>query len=331
MQPISLTRLYKYDFREGLKYIKSLTNKPFGVNITILPKTVASARYAEMNEEFADVAIEEGVKFLLTSLGKPDEIVKKAHENGVKVYHDVHNAKLAMRAVDAGVDGLNLLNSRMGGQTGSLTKEQIVADVREALGDAHGSFPLLCAGGISTAEDLKESLNLGYAGAQCGTRFLATKEAEITKEYKVSYGIMQVIIMQVYISKCTRCVVVLTPPVLAQDAIVNASSKDIVWTNKLAGTNSSVINTETVSEGGLRTNSFVSFMLKQRMTKSLTRLFLLNAALDKYAQAAFDPAVQYWQAGKGVEGIDEILTCEEVIRRFEGAGDPLSIEKKLPI
>ncbi|GMH54191.1 hypothetical protein TL16_g01624 [Triparma laevis f. inornata] len=113
VQPIALTRLYGHDYRSGLRYIKTLTSKPFGVNITILPKTAASARYAKMNEEFADIAIEEGVKFLLTSLGKPDDIVKKAHANGVKVYHDVHNAKLAVRAADAGVDGLNLLNSSM--------------------------------------------------------------------------------------------------------------------------------------------------------------------------------------------------------------------------
>ena len=53
VQPIALTRLYKYDYREGLRYIRSLTDKPFGVNITILPKTAASARYAKMNEDFA--------------------------------------------------------------------------------------------------------------------------------------------------------------------------------------------------------------------------------------------------------------------------------------
>lgn len=66
-----------------------------------------------MMDEWMDISIDEGVKFFLTSLGKPDSIVTKARENGVKVYHDVHNAELARRAAGAGVDGLNLLNSSM--------------------------------------------------------------------------------------------------------------------------------------------------------------------------------------------------------------------------
>ena len=284
VQPIALTRLYGHDYREGLRYIKSLTSKPFGVNITILPKTAASARYAKMNEEFADIAIEEGVKFLLTSLGKPDSIVEKAHRHGVKVYHDVHNSKLALRAIDAGVDGLNLLNSSMGGQTGQYSPSEIIRSVQESHSTS-SDFPMLCAGGISTATDLSKMLDLGYAGVQCGTRFLATEEAKITDAYK--------------------------------NAIVQAKRDDIVWTNKMAGTNSSVIYTDMVAEGGLRTNSFVSYLLRNSMTKSLTRLWLLKGALEKYDQAAFDPNVQYWQAGKGVDGIDAVLKCEEVLKKFE--------------
>jgi nitronate monooxygenase len=256
VQPIALTRLYGHDYREGLRLIKSLTDKPFGVNITILPKTAASAKYAKMNEMFADIAIEEGVEFLLTSLGKPNDIVEKAHANGVKVYHDVHNAKLAKLAYEAGVDGLNLLNSSMGGQTGAHTAEEIIAAVKPLVPD---DFPLMCAGGVATKKQLNHLQDLGYAGAQLGTRFLATHEANVTDAYK--------------------------------QAIVKASSSDIVWTNKLAGTNSSVINTPMVSEGGLRTNALVSFLLRTPATKALTRLYLLQGALEKYDQAAFDPEV----------------------------------------
>ena len=60
----------------------------------------------------------------------------------------------------------------------------------------------------------------------------------------------------------------------------------------------------------------VSFLLKQPMTKAITRLWLLRGALEKYDQAAFDPNVQYWQAGKGVGEITSVLTCEEVIQQF---------------
>jgi nitronate monooxygenase len=113
VQPLALTHLYGHDFREGLQLIKKLSgNKPFGVNFTIMPQ---NKRYQRMMDEWMDISIDEGVQFFLTSLGKPDSIVKHAHQHGIKVYHDVHTAELAKRAVDAGVDGLNLLNSSMGG------------------------------------------------------------------------------------------------------------------------------------------------------------------------------------------------------------------------
>jgi len=119
---------------------------------------------------------------------------------------------------------------------------------------------------------------------QCGTRFLASQEAIITDEYKA--------------------------------AIVGAKSSDIVWTNKMAGTNSSVINTPQVSEGGLRVGFPFNKMLLHPWTKSLTRMYLLKGAMEKYDQAAFDPAIQYWQAGKGVDGIDSVLSCDDIIKQF---------------
>jgi len=287
VQPISLTRLYKHDFREGLQLIKKLTDRPFGVNITILPNTAAAAKYRGMNEEFLEVAIDEGVKFILTSLGKPDEIVKRCHRANVKVYHDVHSQKIALQAAGAGVDGLNLLNDDMGGQTGTYSASEIIScreDINRLRG-FDGDFPLLCAGGVSTKDDLESRLEIGYAGVQCGTRFLCTKEAEVTDAYK--------------------------------NAIVNSTSDDIVWTNKMAGTNSSVINTPQVSEGGLRVGFPFSAMLKHPWTKSIARMWLLKGAMEKYDQAAFDPNVQYWQAGKGVDGIDSVLSCEDVIKSYE--------------
>ncbi len=141
VQPLALTHLYGHDFRRGLQLIKSLSGgRPFGVNFTILP----NAKYAKMMDEYMDIAIEEDVKFFLTSLGKPDPIVERAHAAGIKVYHDVHNTKLAQRAVDAGVDGLNLLNSDMGGQTGSLRAAEFI----EQVANLNLGVPLLCAGGI---------------------------------------------------------------------------------------------------------------------------------------------------------------------------------------
>ena len=79
VQPISLTYLYGHDFRAGLRMIKALTPKPFGVNFTIVP----NKEYARRMDEWIDISIDEGVKFFLTSLGKPDAIVRRAEPNHV--------------------------------------------------------------------------------------------------------------------------------------------------------------------------------------------------------------------------------------------------------
>ncbi|MEO1715133.1 MAG: nitronate monooxygenase, partial [Bacteroidota bacterium] len=91
VQPVSLTSLYGHDFREGLQLIKKLTDKPFGVNFTIFGG--ANKKYHEQMEKWMEIAIEEDVKFFLTSLGKPHAVVKRAKEHGIKVYHDVPNKK----------------------------------------------------------------------------------------------------------------------------------------------------------------------------------------------------------------------------------------------
>ena len=70
VQPISLTHLYGHDFREGLQLIKRLTDKPFGVNFTILE----NKKYKKQMDEWMHIAADEGVKFFLTSLGKPDRM-----------------------------------------------------------------------------------------------------------------------------------------------------------------------------------------------------------------------------------------------------------------
>ena len=89
VQPVALTSLYGHDFREGLQLIKRLTDQPFGVNCTIFGG--ANKKYHEQMKEWMQISVEEGVKFFLTSLGKPDAVVKTAKEHDIVVYHDVPN------------------------------------------------------------------------------------------------------------------------------------------------------------------------------------------------------------------------------------------------
>ncbi|MDF1628843.1 MAG: nitronate monooxygenase [Alcanivoracaceae bacterium] len=278
VQPISMTHIYKHDFREGLRLIKSLTDKPFGVNFTLMDGVKV---YEQRNRQWMEIAIEEGVKFFLTSLGNPKPIVKVAREHGITVYHDVTTRSFAQKAVDAGVDGLNCVNNRAGGQTGQVSPEQIL----EELGDL--AVPLVCAGGVGDENDFKRMLDAGYAGVQLGTRFLATTECQVPDDYK--------------------------------QAIVDHGEDDIVWTNKLAGTFSSVIRTPDMEKLGLQTGPITSRLLKNRKTKKLTRMLLLLRSTQRYKKVALNPGyAQYWQAGKGIGHIQAVESAGDVVRRFAG-------------
>jgi nitronate monooxygenase len=92
-----------------------------------------------------------------------------------------------------------------------------------------------------------------------------------------------------------------------------------VWTNKMAGTNSSVLRTPLVEEGGLRVNAVLAFLLRHRWTKSMARMFLLRRSLEAHKKAAFDGSIEYWQAGKGVGGIAAVEPAGDIVRRFGAA------------
>ena len=277
VQPLSLTSLYGHDFREGLRLIKSLTDKPFGVNFTIFGG--GNKKYHDNNKKWMDISIEEGVKFFLTSLGKPTEIVKIAKKNDIKVYHDIPNKKVALKMVDCGVDGLNCINWRAGGQTGIQSAEKFIEDLKNI------KIPLICAGGIGNENDYKKVLEMGYAGVQLGTRFLASKECMVTDSYK--------------------------------NAIVNSEEKDIVWTNKIAGNNSSVIKTKDIMRGGLKTGPLINFMLRRPKLKKYARMYLMSRGIKKYSKTAFDDSVKFWQAGKGVGGIKSIESCADILKSYK--------------
>lgn len=284
VQPISMTHIYKHNFRDGIRLIKSLTKKPFGVNFTLMDGVKA---YEKRNREWMDIAIDEGVRFFLTSLGNPKPIVRIANENDIVVYHDVSTRSFAEKAADAGVDGLNCVNNRAGGQTGQISPE----DMLDAL--AGIDLPLVCAGGVGDENDFRRMLDSGYAGAQLGTRFLATQECHIPDNYK--------------------------------QAIIDHAEEDIVWTNKLAGTFSSVIRTPDLEKLGLRVGPITSRLLRNRKTKKLTRMMLLLRSTQRYKKVALDGSYgHYWQAGKGIGNIHAIESAAEVVRRFALASGPES-------
>ncbi len=277
VQPISLSYVHGYDFREGLRYIRSLTNRPIGMNALI---EQSSKRYHQRMVQWLEIALEEGVRFFITSLGKPNWVVKRVHAMGGVVYHDATEKKWAQKAVDANVDGLIAVNNRAGGHAGSHSMQTMREDLKSF------GLPLICAGGISTPEDYLHALELGYAGVQMGTRFIATTECNAPQPYK--------------------------------QAIVNANETDIVLSERVSGTPVSLINTPYIKRLGLNTNRFEKWLLRGKKTKYLLRTIFMLKSLWKLKRAVLDKTghLDYWQAGKSVAGIRAIEPVNTIIERF---------------
>jgi len=175
VQPLSLGYVHGYEFRAGLRYIRTLTRKPIGVNLII---ETSSKKYLARVQQWLDIALEEQVPFLVTALGNPRWVVDKVAAADVTVYHDVTSRRWAQKALDGGVDGFICVNNRAGGHAGELSPQQLL-DELAVLGK-----PLICAGGVSTAGEFANTMAAGYAGVQMGTRFIATNECSAHLDYK---------------------------------------------------------------------------------------------------------------------------------------------------
>ncbi|HBU57576.1 MAG TPA: 2-nitropropane dioxygenase, partial [Gemmatimonadetes bacterium] len=274
VQPVTLTYVFKMDFREGLKAIRRITDRPIGMNVLI---EGSSNTYRKRMETWIEIALEEGVRFFITSLGKPQWVVDRVSKVGGVVYHDVTERKWAEKALDSGVHGLIAVNRRAGGHAGGRSAYQLLEEV----GDL--GLPVTCAGGIGRPEEFADALSMGYEGVQMGTRFIATEECRASSAYK--------------------------------RAIVGAEEGDIVLTERLTGVPVAVINTPYVQRLGLKAGPLARRMLKGHKTKHWIRnLYSIKSAWT-LKRTAYDEggATEYWQAGRSVSGIEEILPVSTVI------------------
>ena len=177
VQPLSLSYVHGYDFRAGLRYIRSLTQKPIGVNLIV---EQSSQKYLARVREWLEISLEEQVSFFVTALGKPGWVVDRASLVGATVYHDVTSRKWAEKALDGGVDGFICVNNRAGGHAGELSPRQLLDEI------APLGKPLVCAGGIGTPGEFAEAINSGYVAVQMGTRFIAAAECSAHADYKAA-------------------------------------------------------------------------------------------------------------------------------------------------
>ena len=280
IQPISLTYVHGHDFREGIRLIRRLTSRPIGMNALI---EQSSRAYHERMTRWIDIALEEGVRFFITSLGNPRWVVDRVAPLGGIVYHDVTERKWAEKGLAGGVHGLIAVNRRAGGHAGSRSAEELL----EALGGL--GVPLVCAGGIGDERDFVATLRMGYAGSQLGTRFIATTECRASEAYK--------------------------------QAILAAGEDAIVHSERITGVPVAVIRTPYIERIGLRAGPVARWMLRHRRTKHLMRTAYALRSLWQLKRASLDESgdQDYWQAGKSVATIDRIEPTGDILRRFAAA------------
>ena len=156
--------------REQIRRCKSLTDKPFGVNIMLMSPNA---------EELAQLVIEEGVPVVTTGAGNPGKFMAAWKEAGVKVIPVVPSVALAKRMERSGADAVIAEGTESGGHIGENTTMCLVPQVVDAV-----EIPVLAAGGIADGRGIAASFMLGAEGVQVGTRFLAADECQINPVYK---------------------------------------------------------------------------------------------------------------------------------------------------
>jgi len=280
IQPVSLTVIHGFDepdlyqgLIEGIRNIRSKTDRPIGFNALI---EKGSDKYLQRMSEWIDIALDEGIRFFVTSLGKPDWVCERVHSRGGFVYHDVTNRLHAEKGVECGVDGLICVNDRAGGHLGTDSMEEMY----ESLSDL--GLPLICAGGIGSEKELNEALSIGYEGVQMGTRFIATTECSMPEAYK--------------------------------EAIVQSVEDDIDWTVKLTGIPVSVIKTPGYKrENSWLVRTLLSGRLKHR-TRWFLNGFSFRRWRKMSKDSNSSKGI--WSAGKSVDTIHSVESATTIMRRL---------------
>jgi nitronate monooxygenase len=280
VQPMALTYVHGHEYRAGLQLIHRLAEgRPFGLNALI---EASNRTYHERMVRWVEIALEEGVRFFLTSLGNPRWVVDRVHAAGGVVYHDITERKWAVKGRDAGVDGLIAVNRDAGGHTGSREARALLEEVADL------GLPVVAAGGVGQPAQGHALLAMGYAGIQLGTRFIAATECTADEAYK--------------------------------QAIVRATSAEVVLTERLTGVPVSVLRTPTVERLGTTVGPLAKWMFRGRRTKRWIRTWYAMRALQRLKRdSRRGSGADYWQAGRSVDAIHDIQPAGAIVAAFASA------------
>lgn len=156
--------------RAEIRKTKSLTKKPFGINIMLMRDNI---------DEIAKLVCDEQVAVVTTGAGSPGKYIEDWKKHNVKVIPVVPSVAIAKRMEKFGADAVIVEGMEAGGHIGQLTTMSLVPQVVDAV-----DIPVIAAGGIGDGRGIAASFMLGACGVQMGTRFLVSKECKVHENYK---------------------------------------------------------------------------------------------------------------------------------------------------
>lgn len=156
--------------RDEIKKARTLTDKPFGVNVMLM---------SPFADDVMQMLLEEKPAVVITGAGNPGKYVESLRNAGIKVMPVVASAMLAKRLEKSGVDAIIAEGTEAGGHIGELTTMVLIPQVCDAV-----DIPVVAAGGIADARGVVAAFALGADGVQVGTRFICSDECIAHENYK---------------------------------------------------------------------------------------------------------------------------------------------------
>ena len=263
------------DLRTAIKELKAakVEGGAFGFNLIVNKSNI------KYKEQLA-VLCEEGCDFIITSLGSPEETIKRAHEVGIKVFCDVVDLIYAEKVEGLGADAVIAVNNEAGGHRGNISPKELIMLLK-----THISIPIISAGGVGCKADVDRMLSYGAIGVSVGSPFIASVEANVTQEYK--------------------------------QACVDYGAKDIVMTERISGTPCTVINTPYVQKIGTKATWIEKLLNKNKKLKKWVKMLRFYVGMKATENAAFKATYRtVWVAGPSIEYTHAILPTKEIVKKL---------------
>lgn len=258
------------ELRDAIQSIRSRTDKPFGVNLIV---NKSNPKYKSQLKTLLDLK----PNFIITSLGSPKETIQQCKPQGIKVFCDVINVEQAKKVEGLGADAVIAVNNKAGGHCGPESQDNLIADLLK-----NCNIPVISAGGLAKASQVKDVMDKGASGVSVGTIFLASEEAPISEGYR--------------------------------QALIEYGADDIVLTTKLSGTHLTVINTPYVQQMGTKATFLERVINKNKRLKKYAKLLLAYRGMKKIEKSTFKATYQtIYCAGPAIEYIHSIRPLREIL------------------